>query len=462
MELGVVVSSGCSGQFKNLYVMRLTRGGEHEKLDWIFAIISSGKRPCDVMLLSCSTCGATSALAPQFVGCLICAERGVASVLEMASTGSEAPAITPASKWHSSTKRFRHVLPVDGMKDVLTLGEGNTPLVHSNVIGPRLGLANLYFKNEAANPTGSFKDRYVAVSVNLAARFGFEKIVVSSTGNLGVSVAAYAAAAGLDCVVLMPEDVPQAMVIQAQMHGATVIKTTSEGRLPLFEYLAFDRGWFPVGLFLPRRISNPFGVEGYKAIGYEIVEQLGEAPAAVLFPSARGNGLYGAWKGFREALAWGWSASIPAMVGCQPAGANSLEVSLDRNSENPVVLPPVQSIAFSTTETVASPHALAAIRASHGDAFSASDGEIVAATRALAGEGLCIETSSALPVACLPKMLERGLVSADDAVVCVLTATGLRSQGLTGDADPAVTIEPDPAALDRALGMRSPQAQRTT
>src|SRR5262249_26073523 len=154
-----------------------------------------------------------------------------------------------------------------------------------------------------------------------------------------------------------------------------------------FEHLARHRGWFPIGLFLPRPVHNPFGIEGYRTIAYEVVEELGRAPAAMMFPCARGNGLYGTWKGFRDAQRWGWTPDIPAMVACQPAGATALGVSGERGGPEVVGRPPAESIAASTCETVADRHALDAIRASRGTALSATDGELVQAMADLGREG---------------------------------------------------------------------------
>src|SRR5262249_39794490 len=136
-------------------------------------------------------------------------------------------------------------------------------------------------------------------------------------------------------------------------------------RLGYFEAIAKRPGWFPVGLFIERDIQNPFGVEGYKTFAYEMLDEFREAPQMVLFPCARGNGLYGAWKGFREAFDWKWSAACPKMVACQPVGANSLEISLCAGSDEPVFLPARgHGIAVSVSEQLSSAHALRAIRES--------------------------------------------------------------------------------------------------
>lgn len=337
-------------------------------------------------------------------------------------------------------------LPRAGDAGVLTLGEGNTPLVRAPRIGERLGLANLYFKLEGANPTGSYKDRYVAATLNAVRPFGVERVVVSSTGNLGVAAAAYAAAAGLPCLFLAAAGLPASALTQAQSHGALVVMTDPERRQVLFEHAALARGWFPIALRMPRRVSNPFGVEGYRAIGDELVAALGRAPDAVLFPSARGNGLYGTWLALRER-----EGRKPRMIACQPTSANSLEVSLARGLDDPLELPPSDSVAFSTRERIADPMALRAIRESGGTAVSADDAAILAAQAELARSGLFVEVSCALTLACLPTLIARGVIGRDDTVVCLLTASGIRwSEHLP--AFPAVpTIDATPEALDRFL-----------
>jgi threonine synthase len=335
------------------------------------------------------------------------------------------------------------------------LGEGDTPLTPSRTIGPALGLKHLYFKNESVNPTWSFKDRYVAVSLNMARRFGFRRVVVSSTGNLGVSAAAYAAAFGFDCVFLAPPGVARPILDQAALNGAHVVVTDWNGRLPLFEHLALNRDWFPLGLFLDRTVSNPFGVEGYRSFAYEMVEALGEAPAAVLFPCARGNGLYGCWKGFADARNLGWSNAVPRLFACQPEGANSLEVSMRGDGTDAIELPPVVSVAFSTMETVGSSHTLIALRESGGGGVSATDDKIVQAVHELGREGLAVEPSSALPVACLPRLIAEGKIDRDRPVVAVLTAAGIKWPDTLGrDLPPPVTIAPESGEIDRVLLQR--------
>lgn len=404
--------------------------------------------------LRCNRCGARFEMAPLVYGCPGCAKEGIISVLEVEWERRGTPPPLAARK-DKGLARFFDLMPGGPPANRITLGEGDTGLVRSRWIGPRLGFGALYFKNETVNPTWSFKDRYVAVSMNLARDFGFKHVVVSSTGNLGVSAAAYCAAAGMRCLFLTAKGAAHAILAQAQLHGALVVATTWDGRQRLFEHLARNRNWFPLGLFLPRPIHNPFGIEGYKTFAYETIEALGEAPVAMLFPCARGNGLYGAWKGYLEAQEWGWSRSLPAMVACQPVGANSLEVSLEADASTPIELPPIQSVAFSTMETVADVYALNAIRTSGGSAFSATDEEILGAQRALAEEGLFVEASSALPIACLTKLKQSGLVDCRRPVVCVVTAAGIKwTDRLAVGSNALIELPPEPAAIDDVLAAR--------
>jgi threonine synthase len=404
--------------------------------------------------LGCDRCGLRLAPGPWLYGCPRCAERGALNVLEVVSDGVTPP--RPLARRRSAgLGRYADLLPGGSGRDWISLGEGDTPLIPSRVIGPRLGLSRLYFKNETVNPTWSFKDRYVAVTVNVARTLGYRRTVVSSTGNLGVSAAAYCSAAGLSCLFLAPPDTAGPLLSQARLHGAEVVRTSSEGRQVVFEHLARHRGWFPIGLFLPRPVHNPFGIEGYRTIAYEILEALGTSPAAMLFPCARGNGLYGTWKGFRDAQRWGWASHVPAMVACQPLGANSLEVSLERGAADIIELPPAESIAASTCETVADRHALEAIRASRGTALSATDAELVHAVAELGREGLCVEPASALVIACLPRWLAAARPPADAPIVCLLTATGTRWPAELARWDPGQAwVEPTVEAVDRYLATR--------
>lgn len=363
----------------------------------------------------------------MFTGCPKCQAEGVLSVpeVEYDFEGRTDPFALAFGADHASgcIERYKSLLPVKVCENVVSLGEGQTPLVRAHKAGARLGLKNLFFKCESANPTGSFKDRYVSVTVSLAAHFGYKRAVVASTGNLGVSTAAYCSAAGIKCIVLMSDDTPDVMVDAANNHGAIVVKSPKELRPKLLEHLVLHHDCFPVALRIQRPVHNPFGVEAYKTIAFEIIDSVGEVDA-VLFPSARGNGLYGTWKGFVEANRFGRIKRRPAMVATQPVGANSLEESLNRNTKEPVELPPTSSVAFSTCETISDTKALEAIRLSNGTAVSATEEEILQATHDMFAEGLNIETSSSLPLAAVERAMKKLSLSADAKIVCLLTASG--------------------------------------
>jgi threonine synthase len=402
--------------------------------------------------LTCSECGNNFAIAPFFSGCPNCAKKGILKVLEVAYEYDHVPPPPPERTRISQFGKYANLLPGGDIDQRISLGEGSTPLIPSKIIGRQLGLKNLFFKNESVNPTWSFKDRYVSVTVNVARSLGYKNTIVASTGNLGVSAAAFSAAAGMKCLFIAPDKVSSTIIAHARLHRAIVAVTNWEDRHKIAAHIAERYKWFPIALFMPMPIHNPFGVEGYKTIGYEIIEDLGCAPAAVLFPCARGNGLYGTWKGFKEARNWGWIKSLPSMVSCQPIGANSLEESIRMGASEPLKLPPIKSVALSTAETVADAHALASIRESRGFAFSASEEDIIAAVRLLGQEGLCLEPASALPVACLSKIVEKKFFSSDDLIVCVLTATGIKwPEQLKlhcGDKEPT-KIDSSPEAIEK-------------
>jgi threonine synthase len=383
--------------------------------------------------LVCAACGATYDFAPLVRGCPACSTTSEPRLLELHFRPDEIPQSPSSRRSGRGLMRYLDLLPVDGERFV-SLGEGGTPLLPSQEIGPSLGLKRLFFKNDTANPTWSFKDRYVATSIAAAHQFGFRNVVVTSTGNLGISTAAYCARARLGCHIVAPDDMPTVARSRAEALGATILTVTATERQRTFESLSHQDGWFPLGLFLPRAVSNPFGVEGYKTFAYELIEALGDAPAAVLFPCARGNGLYGTWKGFCEAREWGWTDTAPRMIACQPRGADSLVISLRQGTTQPIELPPFASVAHSASESIGSEHALRALSASGGDAIAVDEGEIVAAQAELArSEGLLVEASSALVIAGLRALAKRRPFDPEQTIVCVLTGPGfvLEQQGAT-------------------------------
>src|SRR5438477_5300116 len=269
-----------------------------------------------------------------FTGCPRCRAQGVAVNLTVeydlsALAGLTAEAFAPSGRglW-----RFRHMLPVRATRPV-SLGEGATPLVHLERLGRRLGLPRLYAKDESQNPTWSYKDRLCSTAVTHAVSIGARVITISSTGNHGASTAAYAARAGLPCVIFTLASVPETMKTLMQAYGAAVVACpTSESRWELMRQGIERFGWYPTsGFVTPPVGSNPCGVEGYKTIAYEIAEDLGwTAPDVVVVPSAYSDGAYGIWKGWTELQTLGVVKHAPRMIAAEPFGplAHALERGL--------------------------------------------------------------------------------------------------------------------------------------
>ena len=390
--------------------------------------------------LRCLRCAADYAPGALFTGCPACAERGTPTNLSvgydddaLARAVRDRPA-GPASMW-----RYLDLLPV-APDDVTTLGEGGTPLVPAPRLAARLGLRELHLKDESRNPTGSFKDRLAAVAVSVARGMGMRVITGSSSGNAGAATAAFAARAGLPCVMLTTRQFPIAMKTQMAVYGTLLLAApTVKDRWKIVGEAVERLGWFPVTVFTyPYFGSNCYGIEGYKTIGYEIVDQLGRAPDHVVVPVGAGDAFTGAWKGFREFQRAGVFDTMPVMHAAEVYGPleHALAEGLDDCVEMPVG---AGSVAVSVASNVSTYQALTVLRDTGGAARSATDAEMVAAQRDLAAlEGLYVETSSALSVAALPRLVAAGAVDPDSSVVAVLTSTGLKHPELTAEHLPPI------------------------
>jgi threonine synthase len=253
----------------------------------------------------------------------------------------------------------------------------------------------LLLKDETRNPTWSWKDRPNAVSAAVARHFGFARLAVISTGNHGAAAAAFSAANGLGCTVFCHPDAPRLLTDLMTVYGAVVARGgDQEARLEA----DLARGdTFPGTILCPRAgFTNPFGVEGFKTLAFEIVEQLGRAPDRVYVPVGSGDGLYGVCKGFRELHAAGVADRVPRVIACQAAGAAPLARAFHSGVISPVV---PQTAALSIAEPLTGQHALRAVRESGGDVRTATDTDAVAAVRELARRGTAVELASAVAVA---------------------------------------------------------------
>jgi threonine synthase len=313
-------------------------------------------------------------------------------------------------------ERYRDHLPVSAATPVVSLAEGDTPLLFSERLSSEVG-AEVWLKYEGLNPTGSFKDRGMTLAISKALEGGSTAVACASTGNTSASAAAYAARAGLVCAVLIPRGkVALGKLAQALVHGARVLEIDGnfDLALRLTRELA-DR--HPITLV---NSINPFRIEGQKTAAFEIVGALGRAPDLHFMPVGNAGNITAYWRGYREAQDAGWSDSRPRMFGWQAAGAAPIV-------EGTVVAQPetvAGAIRIGNPQSWAG--ALEAAADSDGAIRAVTDEEIVAAYEALAGEGVFVELASAAGVAGLKRMHSAGEVPRGASVVCVLTGHGLK------------------------------------
>ncbi len=398
--------------------------------------------------LTCIRCGRSAPLDAFERACEACAADGVASNLTVDYADAPPPARGGVPQWPDTLWRFAGQLPV-ALEDAVSLGEGATPLIAADGLVP----CRLLLKDETRNPTWSFKDRLASVAVSWAKTIGSKVIATSSSGNAGAAAAAYAARAGLPCVVLTFEGVAPAMVAQIRSYGAMVLAMASkDDRWAVLSEAVSELGWFPTSPFFgPAVGSNPIGLEGYKTIAYEIAEQLDwQAPDWCVLPVCYGDALYGIWKGFEEMRRWGWIETCPRLIAAEISG--SLSAALAGDDAMPPDIPRNEaSLAVSIDMTRGTYQALHALRQSGGMAVTLDDDVLLDWRRRLAsGAGLFVETSSAAALAAIDRLAASGGIAPGDTVVAVLTASGLKDAGI-GVAEPAPMVAGDLGSVLGAL-----------
>ncbi|HYG08755.1 MAG TPA: threonine synthase [Pyrinomonadaceae bacterium] len=324
--------------------------------------------------------------------------------------------------------RYREVLPVAHEENIVSLGEGWTPLVAARRLGRQLGLSALYIKDESRNPTQSFKARGMTAAVSMAKELGARKLAVPSAGNAAGALAAYAARAGIEAHIFMPRDTPRANVVECEQTGAHVV---------LLDGLITDcgaevgrrkeaEGWFDVST-----LKEPYRVEGKKTLGYELAEQFAwELPDVIVYPTGGGTGLIGMWKAFEEMEAMGWIGSRrPRMVTVQAAGCAPIVRAFAEGKRFADEFPD----AATTASGLRVPRAIGdflildALRASQGTAISVTDAELIAATREIgAAEGLFCAPEGAACLPALRQLVAAGAVGADERIVLFNTGAGVK------------------------------------
>ncbi len=317
--------------------------------------------------------------------------------------------------------RYKEMMPP--VKHMVSLGEGGTPLHRAERLAKAFGLKNLYLKDETRNPTSSYRDRAAALLTSNAIDQGFEALVCASNGNMGASLAAYGAKAGLICHVLVPKVVDVGKLAQMIAYDAVIEEsgTIVDDSIRKAADLAKETGWYQATAEL-----NPLVVEAQKTIAYEINEQA-PIPNWIVVPMGSGGTIYSLWKGFKELKHLGLADSLPRMVGVQTEGCAPIINQLKENSPLKSCSPSTRALAILVGEPLQSDLAVKAIHESNGVALTVSDSEILAAELLVAKlEGVFAEPASSAAVAALEKLKEKK-ISSDDIVVSLITGSGLKA-----------------------------------
>ena len=312
----------------------------------------------------------------------------------------------PWSMW-----RYRQMLPVADGEEPVSLGEGCTPLIAAPRLGAELGLeVALYVKDESQNPTASFKSRGMSVAVTRALALGVRSLVAPSAGNAGGALAAYGARAGLPVTVFLPRDTPRTLIEECATYGA---------RVELVDGLIDDAGKLAAehaaatGAFNIATLREPYRIEGKKTMAYELVEQLGEVPGAIVYPTGGGTGLIGMWKAFDELQACGWVGSErPAMICVQTEGCAPMVRAFEEGAETARRWENAQTAAWGmrVPGALGDRLILRAIAASGGAAIAVTEDELLAGMRAIRQrEGIDASEEGGATLAALHHALERGI-----------------------------------------------------
>ena len=380
----------------------------------------------NVTHIECTACGARYEAGKLVNVCTACA-KPLYVRYDLSRAGStltkESLRTRRADMW-----RYREVLPVWSDNNIVTLGEGWTPLLRADRLGESLGLNNLHIKDESLNPTQSFKARGMSAAVSMAKELGVTKVAAPSAGNAGGALAAYAARAGMQAHIFVPRDTPRANVVECERLGAHV--TLVDGLITDCGAEVARRkdseGWFDVST-----LKEPYRVEGKKTLGYELAEQLDwDLPDVIIYPTGGGTGLVGMWKAFDEMEQLGWIGSgRPRMITVQSAGCAPIVRAFDEGKRF--------ADMFENADTVASglrvPKAIGdflildAIRQSNGVAIAVSDDDLMAAVDEIgACEGLFVAPEGGACLPALKILRDRELIDDDERVILFNTGAGIK------------------------------------
>jgi threonine synthase len=329
--------------------------------------------------------------------------------------------------------RYREVLPVEDLQNIVTFGEGWTPLLKADKLANSLDIKlNLFIKDEGQNPTQSFKARGMTAAISMAKEFGVRKVAVPSAGNAAGAMAAYASRAGMESYIFMPSDTPRANIVECQQTGANV--TLIDGLITDCGKIVAERkeaeGWFDVST-----LKEPYRVEGKKTMGYELFEQFTKLqfaplPDVIIYPTGGGTGLIGMWKAFDEMEQMGWIDSRrPKMITVQSDTCAPIVRAFEKGDRFAEEFEDASTIAsgLRVPKAIGDFLILDAIRASGGTAISVTDDELLRAVGEIgAAEGLFCAPEGAACLPALRKLIGSGLVKEGQSVVLFNTGSGVK------------------------------------
>ena len=324
--------------------------------------------------------------------------------------------------------RYRELMPVIEESNIVSLGEGYTPLIRSANLGKKLGLKNLFIKDESVNPTGSFKARGLSSAISKAKELGVKRITIPSAGNAAGAMAAYGAVAKLETYVFMPKDSPLANKIESIAYGANVELVngyiTDAGKSS--QELVSSKGAFDLST-----LKEPYRVEGKKTMGFEIAEQLGwTLPEFIIYPTGGGTGIVGIWKAFKELKELGWiEGPFPKMICVQSEGCSPIVDAFLKGEEFAIPFKNPESIAsgMKVPAAIGDYLVIRSLRNSGGTGIKVSDDEMIRGVKELSlNEGLFAAPEGGATVAGLLKLIDDRVIGEKDKVVLLVTGSGLK------------------------------------
>jgi threonine synthase len=379
----------------------------------------------NVTHLFCSSCGEKYAPQKLYNLCACGKPLLVAYDLESAAKSLTKNSLSSrvATLW-----RYQEVLPVVDSKNRLSLGEGWTPLHKAEKLAIKYELPNLYIKDESANPTQSFKARGMALAVSMAKELGVKKVAAPSAGNAAGALSAYAALAGMECHIFVPQDTPKACIIECRSLGAHV--NLVDGLITDCGRIVGERkeaeGWFDVST-----LKEPYRIEGKKTMGYELAEQMNwTLPDVILYPTGGGTGLVGMWKAFDEMQEMGWiDSKRPRMVVVQAEGCAPIVKAFEQNLNHGVEIPDAHTVAsgLRVPKAIGDFIMLDILEKSNGTAVTVSDEDLVAGAREIgASEGIFAAPEGGALLVAMRKLMESNWIKRDETVVLFNTGSGIK------------------------------------